>query len=209
MKIVKKKKWIVLWFGLVAVLVTASVAYHRLSMNYEQEEIKQEEIEKDGQKQEVLGKEDTQEESVNVQVQRQADDITVYDENSNEVKLSDYFGKPLVVNFWASWCPPCKREMPLFQEAINTYGEQVTFLMINETDGERETMETAQAFLKNSGYEMKVLFDLKGDAGSTYNLLYLPRTLFIDENGKIVEDCVGELSETKLSNAMEKLLVSD
>ena len=57
-------------------------------------------------------------------------DFTVYDENDHEVKLSDYKGKPIVVNFWASWCPPCKREMPNFEKMYEKYGNDITFLII-------------------------------------------------------------------------------
>lgn len=187
----KKKKWTFWLFIVIVILVVASLAYNRLSIVYAQEDPEKESME---------------EKSVSTTMQNRADDFTVYDENKNEVRLSDYMGKPLVVNFWASWCPPCKREMPAFQEAMDMYGEEAVFLMINETDGDRETMDTAQAFLEENGYQMNVLFDLDGDAGSTYNLLYLPRTLFIDENGNIVEDHIGELSETGITNTIEKLL---
>lgn len=186
----KKKKWMIWLFTAIAILMISSVAYNHLSTVYVQED---------------LERESTEEKSVSTTFQNRADDFTVYDENKNEVKLSDYIGKPLVVNFWASWCPPCKREMPSFQKAMDRYGENVTFLMINETDGGRETMDTAQTFLKDNGYEMNVLFDLDGDAGNVYNILYLPRTLFIDENGTIVEDHVGELSEAELTNTIEKI----
>ena len=186
----KKKKWMIWLLAVVAILVVATVAYNRLGTAYAQEHLETESMEDD---------------SVST-ADNKADDFTVYDENKNKVRLSDYMGKPLIVNFWASWCPPCKREMPVFQEARDQYGEEVTFLMINETDGGRETMDTAQTFWKENGYTMEVLFDLDQDAGNTYNLLYLPRTVLIDENGNIVENHVGELSETELTNAIEKLL---
>lgn len=191
----KKKKWIIIFFSLVAILAISGVAYNRLSVAYAQKNTERQEA--------------TKEESVNATVQTKADDFTVYDENKNEVRLSDYIGKPLIVNFWASWCPPCKREMPLFEKAINQYGEKITFLMINETDGERETTDTAQTFLKDNGYNMKILYDLDGNAGNVYNLVYLPRTLFIDESGNIVEDHVGELTESEFANIIEKLLHQD
>lgn len=187
----KKKKWIIWLVVVAAILAVASLAYNHLSTAYANEN----------------ETENSTEESTPVkETKNKASDFTVYDENKNKVNLSDYIGKPVVVNFWASWCPPCKREMPAFQEAADMYGEEVTFLMVNETDGERETMDTAQKFFEDNGYEMKMLFDLDGDAGSTYNLLYLPRTLFIDADGNIAEDHVGELSDTELTDTIEKLL---
>ena len=62
-----------------------------------------------------------------------APDITVLNSDGEEVKLSDFFGKPIVLNFWASWCPPCKAELPDFDEACKAYEGKVTFLMINPT----------------------------------------------------------------------------
>ena len=78
-----------------------------------------------------------------------AKDFVVYDEDLNEVKLSDYKGTPVVLNFWASWCPPCKSEMPSFNEMSKKYSkDKVVILMINLTDGQRETMDTAKQFIK-------------------------------------------------------------
>ena len=80
-----------------------------------------------------------------------APDFTVYDVSGNPVKLSDYFGKPIVLNFWASWCGPCQMEMPDFQEKYETLDGQVQFLMINMTDGSRETVTSASEFIKDQG----------------------------------------------------------
>ena len=137
-----------------------------------------------------------------------AKDFTVYDEDNNEVKLSDYIGKKnVVVNFWASWCPPCKAEMPYFDEAMKKYkDENVEILMVNLTDGMRETKETAKAFIDEEGYDNNIVYDIDSDAAMTYYLNAVPRTLFIDIDGNIYYDHSGMISNSVLNNNIENLL---
>ncbi len=89
----------------------------------------------------------------------QAPDFIVYDAEGNEVRLSDFFGKPIVLNFWASWCGPCQMEMPEFHEKYLELGDNVHFLMVNTTDGLRETVDTASAFIAENAYTFPVLYD--------------------------------------------------
>lgn len=134
-------------------------------------------------------------------------DFVVYDENLNKVKLSDYIGRPVVVNFWASWCPPCKAEMPLFNELSNKYKEEeLNVLMVDLPDGERETMDKAKQFIKDNNYNMKILFDNDGNAATNYTISSIPRTLFIDKNGYIVEDHLGQITKDELENQINSLL---
>lgn len=136
-----------------------------------------------------------------------AKDFVVYDENLNKVKLSDYIGRPVVVNFWASWCPPCKAEMPLFNELSNKYkGEELAVLMVDLPDGDRETMDKAKQFIKDNNYNMKILFDNDGIAANNYNISSIPRTLFIDKHGYIVEDHTGQITKDELENQINSLL---
>ncbi|AWK51972.1 TlpA family protein disulfide reductase [Clostridium beijerinckii] len=136
-----------------------------------------------------------------------AKDFVVYDEDLKEVKLSDYKGTPVVLNFWASWCPPCKSEMPSFDEMSKKYSEdKIAILMIDLTDGQRETISIAKQFIKDNNYNMKVLFDNKMDASNIYNISAIPRTIFIDKDGYIVEDNSGAITKEHLESQIKLLL---
>lgn len=133
-------------------------------------------------------------------------DFTVYDAEGNEVHLYDFVGKPLVVNFWASWCGPCQMEMPYFQEACEELDGQVQFLMVNMTDGARETVETAAAFIEEKGYTFPVFFDTANSAAITYGVYSLPTTYFIDADGYAVTGASGAISEDTLQRAIDMIL---
>lgn len=136
-----------------------------------------------------------------------AKDFTVYDEDGNTVKFSDFKGKkPVVVNIWASWCGPCEEEMPYFEEAIKKYGDKVEILMVNLTDGKRETKETALKFLKDNNLEMKILFDKDFSAANAYSIRSIPRTIFINKDGEIAYDTKGLIDEDKLNDNIEKII---
>ena len=133
-----------------------------------------------------------------------APDFTVYDEAGNEVHLSDYRGKPVVVNFWASWCGPCRMEMPEFQEKHLELGGEVQFLMINMTGG-RETVETARDFIAGQGYTFPVLYDTEGDAAVTYGAYALPTTYFIDAEGYAIAQARGAINSETLQAGIDMI----
>lgn len=135
-----------------------------------------------------------------------APDFTVYDKDGNEVHLSDFAGKPIVLNFWASWCSPCKSEMPDFNQAYLDYGEEVSFLMVNMTDGNRETVESASAFIEEQGYEFPVFYDTDYDAALTYGAYALPTTYFIDAEGYAVAWAQSALSAENLQKGLDMIL---
>ena len=133
-----------------------------------------------------------------------APDFTVYDEAGNEVHLSDYLGKPVVVNFWASWCGPCRMEMPEFQEKHLELGGEVQFLIINMTGG-RETVETARDFIAGQGYTFPVLYDTEGDAAVTYGAYALPTTYFIDAEGYAIAQARGAINSETLQAGIDMI----
>lgn len=114
-----------------------------------------------------------------------APDFTVLNEAGEEVKLSDYFGKPIVLNFWATWCYYCKEEMPDFDKACKEYTD-VQFLMVNATDGVRETVDIAKKYKADQGFDFPVLFDTEQEAVTAYYITGYPTTWFIDKDGKLV-----------------------
>lgn len=137
-----------------------------------------------------------------------ASDFTIYDAEGNAVHLSDFAGGPVVINFWASWCPPCKAELPDFEAAYKDNeknGGTVQFLMVDLTDGERETKETADAFLAENGYTFPVYYDLDYSAAYTYGIRSIPMTLFVDADGYIADDYVGQINAQTLQEGLDKI----
>ena len=147
---------------------------------------------------------DTQQTAEDAEEQRTAaPDFTAYDADGNAVQLSDYFGKPLVLNFWASWCGPCKSEMPAFQQAYEQE-DGVQFLLVNMTGG-RETQADAEALLEEEGYTFPVLFDLDLDAAMTYGVTALPTTYFLDAEGNLVAWAQGAINEQTLQQGLDMI----
>jgi thiol-disulfide isomerase/thioredoxin len=134
-----------------------------------------------------------------------APDFLVYDENGNEVHLYDYIGKPIVLNFWASWCGPCKMEMPDFNERYLQLGDEIHFLMINMTDGARETISIASAFIAEQGYQFPVFYDTTGSAAMTYGAYSLPTTFFIDAQGHAIAQAVGAIDADTLQQGIDMI----
>ena len=134
-----------------------------------------------------------------------APDFTVYDASGNQVQLSQYFGKPIVLNFWASWCGPCQSEMPDFNEKYAELGDDIHFVMVNMTDGGRETIETASAFIEKNGYDFPVLFDTQSQAAMTYGAYSLPTSFFINAQGHVIAQAVGAINAETLQKGIDMI----
>lgn len=134
-----------------------------------------------------------------------APDFTMTDRDGNEVKLSNFSGKPIVLNFWASWCGPCQMEMPDFEEMYKTYGEKVQFLMVNMTDGSQETVGSATQFITEKGYTFPVYYDTKMEGAYCYSVYSLPTTYFIDAQGYVTASNKGMISGENLQKGIETI----
>jgi thiol-disulfide isomerase/thioredoxin len=111
-------------------------------------------------------------------------------------------GKPLVINFWASWCPPCRREMPLLQRAQQNITD-IEFIFVNQG----EAPSKAQRFLLRQSIELKnTYYDFAGSSAKKLGAFGLPTTLFFDAEGKMVNSHMGELSEASLQYYIKPLV---
>lgn len=136
------------------------------------------------------------------QNQQNLPDLVLMSQEGEQVNLQDYAGKPVVLNVWATWCPPCVREMPVLQTAQQD-NPQVHFLFANLG----EDAVTIEAFLMELGVELdNVLLDQQNAIGQHYGSRALPTTLFIDAQGQLRDSHLGELSAASLKDKLSGLL---
>ena len=180
-----KKK--LLWASviMVALLIGASALYNRLAEDIDHDNLSGTSTDTPDNTQQELPKEFPP-------------DFTVIDASGKEVKLSDFRGKPTVVNFWASWCGPCKSEMPDFDAVYQRMGDDIHFLMVNMTDGGQETLAGAQKFIADSGYTFPVYYDTQYSATMAYGAYSLPMTFFFDADGYVIAQATGAIDKDTL-----------
>ncbi len=140
-----------------------------------------------------------------------APDFTVLDADGNEVTLADKLaeGKPVVLNFWATWCGPCKSELPAFDKAAAEYADRVTFMFLNLTDGYQETVDGVKAFMEENGYTFPVYFDTEYSAAAPYGASSIPLTYFVTSDGAVVGGYMGAMAEDVLYDYLGQLLELD
>ena len=120
-------------------------------------------------------------------------DFVMEDQEGNEVMLMEYIGeKPVVLNFWASWCGPCKMEFPDFQKVYQELGDEVNFVLVNLTTSQNESKEKAEKFISDGSYTLPVYFDHTGAGAYTYGIRSIPTTYIINTEGRSEERRVGK-----------------
>ncbi len=128
-------------------------------------------------------------------------DIQIFDKNGESLKLSDFEGKPVILNFWATWCGYCIQEMPDFENAYKKYGDEIQFMIINTDDG----IKAGEAFIKNKGYTFPTYYDLEYNAAVTYAITGIPRTIAIDKDGNIKYNRSGMIDAATLESIIEMI----
>ncbi|HSO57879.1 MAG TPA: redoxin domain-containing protein [Paenisporosarcina sp.] len=134
-----------------------------------------------------------------------APDFTLTTLDGKEVKLSDLKGKKVVLNFWATWCPPCKAEMPHMQNYYEDFAkdENVEILAVNLTSGDKE--ESVQDFVEDYGLTFSIPMDVEGKVGGTYQAITIPTSYMIDTKGRIQNKIVGPMDERMLTDFISNL----
>ena len=130
-------------------------------------------------------------------------DFTMIDKDGNDRKLSEFVGKPVVINFWASWCGPCGAELPHFDKLAKEYQGKVNFLMVNLTG---EDMDSVKRFVSNNGYTFPLYFDKQNSGAGAYSVSSIPVTVFITADGVVGAKRVGAMSESVLRSYINQLL---
>lgn len=130
-----------------------------------------------------------------------APDFTLTDVNGQSVTLSSLRGKPILLNFWATWCPPCRKELPQLQEFHERYGEKITLVGINWG----ENAQIVREFLDRFGVGYLNLLDERGTAFTLYRLTGIPETFFIDPEGYLRGAWIGPITSEEIAKGFARL----
>ncbi len=146
-------------------------------------------------------------EQVGLEKNQLAPDFTLFNLEDEEVTLSDLQGKRVVLNFWATWCPPCEAEMPHMQKYYDKYSEEdnVEIIGVNLTYERGEKIERVEQFIQSYNIKFPILLELDKSVASQYEILTIPSTFMIDTEGRIQKNIIGPLDLDALRDNVKQL----
>ena len=132
-----------------------------------------------------------------------APDFELVSTEGETIRLSDFKGTPVIVNFWATWCGPCRAEFPDFQRAAVDNADQLVIIGVNNTSADQA--ELVPDFLEEFGITFPIVLDEDGSTAETYRILGLPTTIFIDSSGIVDEVFTGPINKAYIESKIAKL----
>ncbi len=142
--------------------------------------------------------------SPSAQVGKQAPDFQLLNLEGQPVSLSDFQGKPVLLNFWATWCGPCRQEMPLIQGIFEEYSDAELVILAIDIG---ETPSVVNNFIERSNFSFPVLLDTDQDVALEYNIRAIPTTFFIDKDGIIQAIKVGAFSNMiEIEKSLDRII---
>jgi peroxiredoxin len=119
-----------------------------------------------------------------------------------QISLSSLKGKKVIINFWATWCPPCRAEMPDMQKIHDTYGDKVVVAAVNLTSSEK-SIDSVKGFIDELGLSFPVLLDKKGDINKQYEVMSYPTSYIVNENGIITTKFIGAMNYEQMKDFLK------
>jgi thiol-disulfide isomerase/thioredoxin len=135
---------------------------------------------------------------------QRAPNVTLLDLQGSQVRISDFKGKPLVINFWATWCPPCRAEIPELDAVYREYRDKGLEVLGIDYG---EDAETVRAFMKGMDVSYRVVVDPGSEAADRYRVAALPTSFFVDAEGVIQAVHLGGMDRKALQEKLDKILV--
>ncbi|MFA6809405.1 MAG: TlpA disulfide reductase family protein [Eubacteriales bacterium] len=178
----KRKIWLLVKISLLVIIVLYFYNYYNGTINSSPENTNQDTV-------------------TNTSELNLAENFTLTDSNGNQVSLTDFRGKNVYINFWASWCGPCKSEMPDIQKISQEYKDDLIVLAVNVGDSQN----TVQDFITQNNYDFTVLLDTNMDVARQYQITTIPVSIFINKDGVIISKRIGAISESQMKSYIEKL----
>ena len=124
--------------------------------------------------------------------------------DGKSVQLSDYKGKKIILNFWASWCAPCKTEMPVMESFFQENTKDIVLLSINLTN-EDQSKKAVKQFVDNLKLTFTIPLDEKGEVSDLYQVITIPTTYFINEEGLLQQKVIGPLNKDLLTQLVNEM----